>query len=208
MGKLTKPGNPDSVHKHIKNIYSNSKARVQLETLGETFQVKRSVRSGDPMSPKLFSAVLENTFRKLIWDQHGLNIDGQKLNHLRFADDIVLFEEQPGTLGKMIQDLNKESEKVGLSMNINKTKLLTNSNKYEKKINNQPVEYVDEYIYLGQIISRTDTTTKEIERRIANGWKRYWSLKEIVKSTYLCIGIKRKVFNTCVVPSITYGCET
>ncbi|GBP24130.1 Putative uncharacterized transposon-derived protein F52C9.6 [Eumeta japonica] len=144
------------------------------------------------MSPKLFSAVLENTFRKLIWDQHGLNIDGQKLNHLRFADDIVLCEEQPGILEKMIIDLNKESEKVGLFMNINKTKLLTNSNKYEIKINNQPVEYVDEYIYSGQIISHTDTTTKEIKRRIANGWKRYWSLKEIMKSIDLSIGIKKE----------------
>ncbi|GBP35411.1 Retrovirus-related Pol polyprotein from type-1 retrotransposable element R2 [Eumeta japonica] len=89
---------------------AENKARVQLETLGETFQVKRGVRQGDPMSPKLFSAVLQNTFRKLIWDQHGLNIDGQKLNHLRFADDIVLFEEETGTLEKMIQDLNKEEE--------------------------------------------------------------------------------------------------
>lgn len=192
----------------IKTIYSNSKARVQLETLGETFQVKRGVRQGDPMSPKLFSAVLESIFRKLNWDQQGLNIDGQKLNHLRFADDIVLFEEQPGILEKMIQDLNIESEKVGLSMNTNKTKLLTNSNKHEIKINNQPVEYVDEYIYLGQIISHTDTTTKEIKRRTANGWKRYWSLKEIMKSTDLSISIKRKVFNTCVLPCITYGCET
>lgn len=205
---LRNQGIPTVYINTIKNIYSNSKARVQLETLGETFQVKRGVRQGDPMSPKLFSAVLENIFRKLIWDQHGLNIDGQKLNHLGFADDIVLFEEQPKILEKMIQDLNKESEKVGLSMNITKTKLLTNSNKYEIKINNQPVEYVDEYIYLGQIISHTDTTTKESKRRIANGWKRYWSLKEIMKSTDLSIGIKRRVFNTCVLPCITYGSET
>ncbi|GBP13562.1 LINE-1 retrotransposable element ORF2 protein [Eumeta japonica] len=129
---LRNQGIPTVYINTIKNIYSNSKARVQLETLGETFQVKRGVRQGDPMSPKLFSAVLENTFRKLIWDQHGLNIDGQKLNHLRFADDIVLFAEQPGILENMIQDLNKESEKVSLPMNINKTKLLTNSNKYDK----------------------------------------------------------------------------
>lgn len=205
---LRNQGIPTTYINIIKNIYSNCKARIQLETLGEAFQVKRGVRQGDPMSPKLFSAVLENIFRKLFWDQHGLNIDGQKLNHLRFADDIVLFEEQPGILEKMIQDLNKESEKVGLSMNVNKTKLLTNSNKYEIKINNQPVEYVEEYIYLGQIISHTDTTTKEIKRRIANGWKRYWSLKEIMKSTDLSISIKRKVFNTCILPCITYGCET
>ncbi|XP_030025374.2 uncharacterized protein LOC115443910 [Manduca sexta] len=192
----------------IKKIYSNSKARVQLETLGEIFQIKRGVRQGDPLSPKLFSAVLETIFRKLIWDQYGLRIDGQKLNHLRFADDIVLFEEHPENLEKMLEDLINESEEVGLSLNINKTKLLTNSVKYEIKSNNVPVEYVEEYIYLGQIISHTDITTKEVKRRIANGWKRYWSLKEIMKSTDLNTSIKRKVFNTCVLPCITYGCET
>lgn len=108
----------------------------------------------------------------------------------------------------MIQDLNKESEKMGLFINTNKTKLLTNSDNQEIKINKHPLEYVDEYTYLGQIISHKDQTTKEIKRRIANGWKRYWSLKEIMKSTDVSMGIKRKVFNTCILSCITYGCET
>ncbi|CAF4930089.1 unnamed protein product [Pieris macdunnoughi] len=167
----------------IKQIYANCNARIQMETLGKTFKIERGVRQGDPLSPKLFSAVLENIFRKLEWNEFGLNIDGRKLHHLRFADDIVLFEENPHKLGEMIQDLNKESEKVGLKMNTSKTKLLSNSVPYEIKLNNQPLEYVEEYIYLGQIISLTDITTKEIKRRIANGWKRYWSLREIMKTT-------------------------
>lgn len=205
---LEKQGIHTTYIKTIKTIYCNSKAKIQLETLGNAFEIKRGVRQGDPLSPKLFSAVLENIFRKLDWDQFGLNINGRKLNHLRFADDIVLFEENPETLRKMIQDLNKESEKIGLTMNIDKTKLLTNSVNMEIKINNKPLECVDEYTYLGQLISHKDQTTKEINRRIANGWKRYWSLKEVMKSTHLSIGVKRKVFNTCILPCITYGCET
>ncbi|CAF4744203.1 unnamed protein product [Pieris macdunnoughi] len=143
----------------IKQIYANCNARIQMETLGKTFKIERGVRQGDPLSPKLFSAVLENIFRKLEWNEFGLNIDGRKLHLLRFADDIVLFEENPHKLGEMIQDLNKESEKVGLKMNTSKTKLLSNSVPYEIKLNNQPLEYVEEYIYLGQIISLTDITT-------------------------------------------------
>lgn len=103
----------------IKNICSHSKARIQLETLGDLFKIERGVRQGDLLSPKLFSAVFENIFRKLDWDKYGLRIHGRILNHLRFADDIVLFEENPYNLGEMIKDLNKQSEIIGLTMNIN-----------------------------------------------------------------------------------------
>jgi len=90
------------------------------------------------MSPKLFSAVLENVFRTLDWEHLGLNIDGRKLNHLRFADDLVLLEENPKALEKMIQTLNTESSKVGLKMNITKTKLMTNSEMEPIEIKGQP----------------------------------------------------------------------
>lgn len=74
----------------LKEIYKNTTAKVQLEKPGEEFSVQRGVRQGDPLSPKLFIAVLENIFRNLNWDNLGLNINGVKLNHLRFADDIVI----------------------------------------------------------------------------------------------------------------------
>lgn len=93
-------------------------------------------------------------------------------------------------------------------MNKDKTKLLINSEPVTIKINNQPLEYVPNYIYLGQIISHKDQTTKEIERKIGNGWKKFWSKKEVLKSKEMNMQIKRKVFNTCILPVISYGCDT
>ncbi|CAG4938553.1 unnamed protein product [Colias eurytheme] len=194
---LEQQGVPTKYIDIIKSIYSHSKARIQLEFLGKSFGIERGVRQGDPLSPKLFSAVLESVFRKMNWDSFGLNIDGVKLNHLRFADDIVLFEDDPTKLEEMLKSLNEESVKVGLLMNKDKTKLLTNSKPTPIKIDNHPLEYVEEYIYLGQIICHKDQTSKEINRRIANGWKKYWSLKEIVKSNGLSMAIKRKISPTC-----------
>lgn len=52
----------------LKNIYENMKARVRTEKLGEHFHIKKGVRQGDPLSPKLFSATLEHVFRQLEWD--------------------------------------------------------------------------------------------------------------------------------------------
>lgn len=74
------------------------------------FQIE-GVRQGDPVSSKLFSAVLENVFRKLDWDHYGLCIDRRKLKHLRFSDGIVLFEENPNKLQKMMEELHNEITK-------------------------------------------------------------------------------------------------
>ena len=151
---LEKQGIPTIYINIIKNIYGNSQARIRLETLGKEFLIERGVRQGDPLSPKLFSAVLENIFRNLNWEDFGLNIDGSNLTHLRFADDLVLFDEKPETLEKMLESLNEESKKVGLAMNYTKTKLMTNSTKIDIRVSQETLEYVDEYTYLGQLISQ------------------------------------------------------
>ncbi|GBP07731.1 Retrovirus-related Pol polyprotein from type-1 retrotransposable element R2 [Eumeta japonica] len=93
---------------------------------GEEFGIEKGVRQGDPLSPKLSIAVLEDIFRNLDWEHFGININGSNLNHLRFADDIVLFAEKPGTLQTMLQQLDGESRKAGLSMNLTKTKRMMN----------------------------------------------------------------------------------
>lgn len=188
----------------IESIYKGSNSRIKLETKGHSFPINKGVRQGDPLSPKLFNAVLEHVFRGLDWDNYGLNINGKQLNHLRFADDIIILEEDPKKLEHMIKDLDEKSRVVGLEMNTNKTKLMTNS----IEVNGIKFEYVTEYVYLGQIISPEDYMTKEISKRIASGWKKYWALKEIVKNKDLSMHIKRKTFNTCILPCLTYGCET
>ncbi|PZC70710.1 hypothetical protein B5X24_HaOG215026 [Helicoverpa armigera] len=205
---LKQQGVPSVYINIIANIYSNIKAKIQLESLGTEFNIQKGVRQGDPLSPKLFSAVLENIFRKLDWENFGLNINGKKLNHLRFADDLVLFEENPKNLEIMIQSLNNESLKVGLKMNTEKTKIMTNKQQRNIKIGNELLEYVKEYIYLGQVISTEDQNAKEINLRIATGWKKYWALKEVMKCKDLGMAIKRRTFNTCILPCLTYGCET
>lgn len=192
----------------LKSIYKSSKASIKLESTGDFFPIKKGVRQGDPLSPTLFNAVLEHIFRQLNWDHLGLNINGAHLNHLRFADDLVLLEENPAVIEQMMQSLANISREVGLEINASKTKLMTNSKEIDVMVDGNRIEYVKDYIYLGQIISPNDEMTKEINRRIARGWRKYWSLKEIVKSKDLGNHIKKKTFETCILPVLTYGCET
>lgn len=85
---------------------------------------------------------------------------------------------------------------------------MTNSTKEKIIVVKDDIEYVDEYIYLGQLISPVNQHDKEIDRRICNTWKRYWSLKEITKNETIPMSTKSKLYNTCILPCLTYGCQT
>ncbi|GBP25130.1 Retrovirus-related Pol polyprotein from type-1 retrotransposable element R2 [Eumeta japonica] len=73
----------------------NTRTLRKQESLLDLEEVLPSVRQGDPLSPKLFNAVLEYAFRRLNWKNYGININGNPLNHLRFTDDTLLLEKTP-----------------------------------------------------------------------------------------------------------------
>jgi len=84
------------------------------------------VRQGDTISPKLFTAVLQEIFRRVEWSEDGVNVSGRKLNHLRFADDIVLISNNTNDLQARLQELNNSSKISGMKINMNKTKVIFN----------------------------------------------------------------------------------
>ena len=79
-------------------MYKQSTAQIRLDVKGRKFEIKRGVKQGDPLSPNIFNAVLEQVFRKLNWRGKGFKIKTRGsnlfeytwLNNLRFADDVVL----------------------------------------------------------------------------------------------------------------------
>ncbi|KAJ4446882.1 hypothetical protein ANN_13582 [Periplaneta americana] len=124
-------------HKYINiltKLYGDSHATVMTEREGQTFRIERGVRQGDPISPKLFTSLLEDIFRKLKWKKrHGININGHRLTNLRFADDIVLFAKNATDLQEMIQELSDCSAHAGLSMNMEKPKSRRTANHNQSK---------------------------------------------------------------------------
>lgn len=192
----------------LKNIYRNSVSRVKLETRGDEIKVERGVRQGDPLSPKLFIAVLQYIFSKLNWDSEGIQINNKRLSHLRFADDIVVFAETYQKLQNMINQLNEESKLVGLHMNLGKTKIMTNSKKGKVMLENVALEYVEQYIYLGKQVSFRKTSNEdEVNRRISSSWNKFWAQKEVLKGNY-DLEMKKTVMDTCILPCLTYGSQT
>ena len=99
----------------LKDIYSNCSSTITLNSNKIIFNINKGVRQGDTISPKLFTACLEYIFKNFKWDQYGLNIDGEKLNHLKFADDVILIATNMEEAERMLNDLNRESKNCGPS---------------------------------------------------------------------------------------------
>ena len=168
------------------------------------------MRQGDPISPKLFTSAMEDAFRTLEWQAYGINIDGEHLTHLRFADDILLLSHDPLELQTMIRELSDASQMVGLNMNIKKTKVMM-SNKLQNKtitVNGRVIEQVENYIYLGKNISLENDTAAEVKRRIQLAWAKFGKLTLIFRDKDLPISLKKQIFNQCIIPVLSYGAET
>lgn len=191
----------------LREVYKNNKAYVSLENDGRHYNINKGVKQGCPLSPDLFNAVLEGIFKELNWNGRGIKINGNYLTNLRFADDIVLFSNCPTELEIMINELNTASKLRGLKMNPLKTKIMTSSASVPISLDNTVIEQVSEYIYLGQILSTEDRQSQEVSRRITIAWKKYWSLKSIVKGNH-STNIKKQVLESCILPTLTYGCQT
>ncbi|CAH2101994.1 unnamed protein product [Euphydryas editha] len=93
-------------------------------------------------------------------------------------------------------------------MNTSKTKIMSNTNREKIYVNQLEIEYVNEYVYLGQIISPNDQTNKEVDRRVCNTWKRFWALKDVMKNRDIPMTVKTKLHDTCILPCMIYGCQT
>lgn len=199
-------------HKYINiltKLYGDSHAIVMTEREGQIFRIGRGVRQGDPISPKLFTSLLEDIFRKLKWKKrHGININGYRLTNLRFADDIVLFAKNATDLQEMIQELSDCSAHAGLSMNMEKTQVMTNSQPQPIQVNATRLQYVEEYIYLGQLVGFKSCMTRELKRRIASAWRAFWSLQFILLDKKLNRKLKLEVLQSCIFPTLLYGCQT
>uniref|UniRef100_A0A914UTX3 Endonuclease-reverse transcriptase n=1 Tax=Plectus sambesii TaxID=2011161 RepID=A0A914UTX3_9BILA len=110
----------------------------------------------------------------------------------------------------MVKELAAASSQVGLRINIKKTKLLANcsSGHTPIKICGEEIEKVDDFVYLGQLISFPRDHMREIRRRIQAGWNAFRKYRHYLTSQKIAMKHKRRLFNMCIVPSILNGAET
>ena len=115
--------------------------------------------------------------------QAGIKIAGRNINNLRYADDATLMAEDEEELKSLLMKVKEESEKVGLKINIQKTKIMASGHITSRQIDGETVETVSDFILGGSKITADGDCSHEIKRRLLLGRKVMTNLDSILKST-------------------------
>ena len=123
-------GIPDHLTCPLRNLYASQEETVRIgHGMTEWFQIRKGVRQSCILSPCLFNLYAEY----LMWNagldeaEAGIKIAGRNINNLRYADDTTLMAESEKELKSLLMKVKEESEKVGLKLNIQKTKIVVSS---------------------------------------------------------------------------------
>ena len=137
--------------------------------------------------------------------QAGIKIGGRNINNLRYVDDTTLMAESEEELKSLLMKVKEESEKVGLKLNIQKSKIMASSLITSWQID---VETVADFIFLGSKITADGDCSHEKKRRLLLGRKVTTNLDSILKSREITLPTKVHLVKAMVFPVVIYGCES
>ena len=140
--------------------------------------------------------------------QAGIKIAGRNINNLRYADDTTLMAESEEELKSLLKKVKEESEKVGLKLNIQRTKIMVSDPITSWEIDRETVETVSDFILGGSKITADGDCSHEIKRRLLFGRKVMDNLDSILKSRDITLPTKVRLVKAMVFPVVMYGCES
>ena len=138
----------------------------------------------------------------------GVTIAGRSINNLRYADDTTLMAEGEQERKSILMKVKVESEKVGLKLNIQKTKIMASGPITSWEIDGETVETVSDFMFLGSKITADSDSCHEIKRRLLLGRKVMTNLDSIFKSRDFTLSTKVHLVKAMVFPVVMYGCES
>ena len=205
-------GIPDHLTCLLRNLYAGQEATVRTgHGTTDWFQIGKGVRQGCILSPSLFNLYAEYIMRNALLEeaQAGIKVPRKNINNLRCADDTTLIAESEEELKSLLMKVKEESEKVGLKLNIQKTKIMASGPITSWQINGETVETVTDFIFLGsKITADGDDCSHEIKRCLLPGRKSMTNLDSILKSRDITLPTKVHTVKAMVFPVVMYGCES
>ena len=204
-------GIPDHLTCLLRNLYAGQEATVRTgHGTADWFQIGKGVPQGCILSPCLFNLYAEYITRNAVLEeaQTGIKISGRNIKDLRYADDTTLMAESE-ELKSLLMKVREESEKVGLKLNIQKTKIMASDPIISWEIDGETVETGSDFIFWGgSKITADGDCSHEIKRRLLLGRKVMTNLDSIFKSRDITLPTKVCLVKAMVFPVVMYECES
>ena len=208
---LKEMGIPDHLICLLRNLYAGQEAIVRTgHGTTDWFQIGKGLCQGCILSPCLFNSYAEYIMSNagLKEAQAGIKIAGRNINNLRYTDDTNLMAESEEDLKSLLMKVKEESEKVGLKLHIEKTKIMASSPIASWEIDGVTVETVADFIFGGSKITADGDCSHEIKRHLLLGRKVMTNLDSILKSRDITLPRKVRLVKAVVFPVVMCGCES
>ena len=140
--------------------------------------------------------------------QAEIKIAGTNINNLRYADDTTLMAKSEEELKSLSMKVKERSEKVGLKLNIQKTKIMASGPITSWQVDGETMETVRDFIFLGSKTTVDGDCSHEIKRRLLFERKVMTNLDSILKSRDITLPTKVRLVKALVFPVVMYGCES
>ena len=177
----------------MRNLYSGQEATVRTgHGTTDWFQTRKGVHQGCTLSPRLFNLYAEYIMRNAGLDeaQAGIKTASRNINNLRYADDTTFMVESEEELKSLLIKVKEESEKVGLKLNIQKTKIMASGPTTSRQIDEETVETVADFTFWGSKITADGDCSHEIKRRLLLGRKVITNLDSSLQSRVITLPTK------------------
>ena len=195
----------------LRNLYAGQEPTVRTgHGTTDWFQIGKGVPQGCILSPCLFNFYAEYIMRNagLEETQAGIKIARRNINNLRYTDDTTLMAESEEELKSLLMKVKEESEKVGLKLNIQETKIMASGPITSWEIDGETVETVSDFIFGGSKITADGDSSHEIKRHLLLGRKVMTNLDSIFKSRDITLPTKVRLVKAMIFPVVMYGCES